>query len=301
MSSGVLDELVRIRATTPERVQEALTARRRRPLLSPTGTLFVVAADHPARGVISAGGDPVAMADREGLLDRLVLALSRPGVDGVMATPDIVDDLALLGALEGKVVFGSINRSGLNGAVFELDDRPTAYTPEAIDASCLDGGKLLLRVDDDDETMPATLVSCAQVVTEMARLRLPVMIEVFATTRRDGRVVTVEDPVALIRAIQIASALGATSAYSWLKLPVTTEMERVLRSSTLPTLLLGGDPTNADVVFEQWRQAMAYPQVFGLVAGRSLLYPRDGDVARAVDLAASIVSAAGDAASSHDR
>ena len=30
-------------------------------------------------------------------------AMADPGVDGVMATPDILDDLALLGALDGKV------------------------------------------------------------------------------------------------------------------------------------------------------------------------------------------------------
>jgi len=35
---------------------------------------------------------------------------------------------------------------------------------------------------------------------------------------------------------------------------------------------------------------VAIPQVHGLVAGRALLYPRDGDVAHAVDAAAAIVA-----------
>ncbi|MBA3390951.1 MAG: hypothetical protein H0U02_16610 [Rubrobacter sp.] len=35
---------------------------------------------------------------------------------------------------------------------------------------------------------------------------------------------------------------------------------------------------------------MEIPQVRGLVAGRTLLYPGDGDVAAAVDAAAAIVS-----------
>ena len=48
-----------------------------------------------------------------------------PGVDGVLATADILDDLLLLGALEDKVVFSSMNRGGLAGAQFELDDRMT--------------------------------------------------------------------------------------------------------------------------------------------------------------------------------
>ena len=67
------------------------------------------------------------MASRTDLLDRLVTALARPGVDGLLATADIVEDLLLLGALEDKVVFASMNRGGLQGSVFEMDDRQTGY------------------------------------------------------------------------------------------------------------------------------------------------------------------------------
>jgi D-serine deaminase-like pyridoxal phosphate-dependent protein len=40
----------------------------------------------------------------------------------------------------------------------------------------------------------------------------------------------------VIRSIAIASGLGVTSAYSWLKIPVAEEMERVAESFTLPVL-----------------------------------------------------------------
>ena len=40
---------------------------------------------------------------------------------------------------------------------------------------------------------------------------------------------------------------------------------------------------------EGWRRALAIPQVRGLVAGRTLLFPPDGDVVRAVSEAAAIV------------
>jgi hypothetical protein len=64
-----------------------------------------------------------------------------------------------------------------------------------------------------------------------------------------------------------------------------------MRSTSLPTVLLGGDPgENPEPTFASWRRAMAIAQVRGLVAGRALLYPPDGDVARAVDEAASIVA-----------
>ena len=90
--------------------------------------MLLVAADHPARGALGVRGAGAAMASRSDLLDRLVTALERPGVDGVLGTPDVLDDLLLLGALDGKVAIGSMNRGGLQGASFELDDRFTAYT-----------------------------------------------------------------------------------------------------------------------------------------------------------------------------
>ena len=67
------------------------------------------------------------MENRTELLHRLVRALRRPGVDGVLGSPDILEDLLLLGELEDKLVIGSMNRGGLQGASFELDDRFTAY------------------------------------------------------------------------------------------------------------------------------------------------------------------------------
>ena len=99
------------------------------------GRLMIVAADHPGRGALGVGSRPTAMNSRTDLLDRLRAALADPGVDGVLATADILDDLLLLGALEDKVVFSSINRGGLAGARFELDDRMTGATAAATAAA----------------------------------------------------------------------------------------------------------------------------------------------------------------------
>src|SRR2546426_3745368 len=41
----------------------------------------------------------------------LFRSLERPGVDGVLGTPDVLEDLVLLRALEGKLAFGSMNRT----------------------------------------------------------------------------------------------------------------------------------------------------------------------------------------------
>ncbi|HEY5890721.1 MAG TPA: deoxyribose-phosphate aldolase, partial [Acidimicrobiia bacterium] len=97
-------------------------------------------------------------------------------------------------------------------------------------------------------------------------------------------------PDAVIKSMGIASGLGNTSRHTWLKIPVVDEMERVMAATTLPTLLLGGDPKGSDDdVFASWETALAVPGVRGLVVGRSLLYPQSDDVAAAVDIAAGLV------------
>ena len=60
--------------------------------------------------------------------------------------------------------------------------------------------------------------------------------------RRTARCASPRSPDELVRVISVASGLGNTSAYTWLKVHVTEDMERVLEATTLPTLLLGGDP-----------------------------------------------------------
>ena len=285
-----LERLRELRALRPAAVAEAAAARRRRPLLTPGGRLMLVAADHPARNAFAVRGRPMAMADRGGLLERLAVALSRPGVDGVLGTADVLEDLLLCGALDGKVVIASMNRGGLAGAAFELDDRFTAYDADAVAAAGFDGGKMLTRIDLADAATADTLEASARAVTALARHGLMAMVEPFLSRRVDGRVRNDLSTDAVVRSAGIASALGATSAYTWLKLPVVDGMETVMAATTLPTLLLGGDPDESpEETYAVWEKALALPGVRGLVVGRTLLYPPDGDVAAAVDTAARLV------------
>ncbi|MCX4908578.1 deoxyribose-phosphate aldolase [Streptomyces sp. NBC_00878] len=290
-----VSELVRIRAQRPEAVQEAAARRPRRSLLGDSGRLMIVAADHPARGALSVGDRRLAMANRIDLLERLCLALSRPGVDGVLATADILDDLLLLGALDHKVVMGSMNRGGLAGAAWELDDRFTGHRPRDIERLRFDAGKLLLRIDYDDPGSLTTLESTARAVDDMAERRLPVFVEPFLS-RRDPATGALHNDLgadAVTKSIAIASGLGGSSAYTWLKVPVTAnpdDMARVMETSTLPAVLLGGDVgADQEGAYEKWRGALQLPTVQGLVVGRSLLYPADGDVGAAVDTAVGLL------------
>ena len=283
-------EVSEIRARHPERVLELSRARARRELLPADGRLMIIAADHPARGSNGVGSRPMAMANRVELLDRLRVALADPGVDGLLGSADVIEDLTLLGALEGKVVFGSMNRGGLQGATFELDDRFTGYDAQAVEDMNLDGGKFLTRIALDDPGTLSTLTASADAVSELAARRLVAMVEPFWSSRVGGKVVHDLSAEGVVKSINVVQALGRTTAYTWLKIPVVDDMERVMESTTLPTLLLGGDPsTSPQETFATWRKALALPAVRGLTVGRTLLYPPDDDVAAAVRTAASLV------------
>ncbi|WP_216386943.1 Cgl0159 family (beta/alpha)8-fold protein [Arcanobacterium phocae] len=285
-----IQDILDIRLHHPEEIKKRLASRAPGQLPQNGRKMMIIACDHPARGALGAGQDPMSMANRTELLERCMIALSRPGVDGFLGTADLVEDLTLLGALENKLVFGSMNRTGLQGASFEIDDRFGCYTPEAIAEDNLDGGKTLTRICFADPSTPRTLADTAQAVNQLSANKKIAMIEPFVSSWKDGQLVNDLSPEAVIKSITIASALGSTSAYTWLKLPCVPQMERVMESTTLPSLILGGevskDPENT---LNSWGKAVKLPNVCGLVIGRSLLFPSHGDVQTAVDNAVELL------------
>jgi uncharacterized protein len=288
--SDNVSRIVDARINDPGAVAAAATRRvKAGSLFGEHGKAMIIAADHPARGANGVGGDPNAMADRFELLDRLCTALERPGVTGVLATADILEDLLLLGVLDGKSVFGSMNRTGLAGSVFEIDDRFTGYDAVTLAAMGFDGGKMLTRIALDDPATPSVLENTARAVNELNDRHLIALVEPFLSQWKDGRIRNDLSTDAVIKSITIASGLGRRTAYTWLKLPVVDDMKRVLASSTMPALLLGGEVTDPNAAFASWGQALKEPTAQGLVVGRSLLYPSNGDVAGAVDRAVSLL------------
>ncbi len=301
--SAILDDasygaLLDRRVDDPSSLRAALRDRVPAPSLVPAdGRLFLIAADHPARGANGVGGDPLAMADRRDLLARLLVTLADPGCDGIMGSPDILEELACLtlpggqAALDGKVVIGTMNRGGLAGSSWELDDRHTAYSAESIADAKLDGGKMLLRIHDTEPGTARTIELCAQYVTELSARGLMAMVEPLPyATDEAGKHYLVNDTERLIRCVGVGNALGDTSSHIWMKLPATDDIEQVMAATTMPTLILGGAPgPDPATAFEAWERALAVPHVRGLTVGRTLLYPPDGDVAGAVGRAAAIV------------
>lgn len=289
LTDAAMARLTEIRVADPEYAWRAAQARTRRGRLAPSGKLNILAADHPARRVTRAGDNPIAMADRRDYLSRILRVLSAKGIDGLMATMDILEDLFILDSsvreaggaslLDGKVLIGSLNRGGLAGASWELDDPITGPTPATCAAWHLDGAKFLLRIAGGEPGSLKTILAGAQAITECNALRLPMFLEPLPVAKSDSGWVVKKDREALARIAGVASALGDSSRYLWLKLPYCAGYETVARATSLPILLLGGESAGDPAPFlnELASALQAGPNVRGALAGRNVLYPGDED------------------------
>ena len=299
MTSALTDkqynELIQARLKSPESFKKALVRRKRRKMVGKDGRLLIVAADHTARGIISAGSEKYIIANRRLLLDRLVRSLSNPNVDGVLASADIVEELAWLGALESKLVFGTMNRGGYLGTTWGLDDPMTAYDADSIAELGLDAGKVLVRFEDTDIGVGRTIEYVVEAMRLLAEREIVCLVEPLPYKKdANGMPMLDKSTDRLDKIVSITAGFGSSASYTWLKLPSWTSHVTLRESTTLPILLLGGDPgENLDTTFEEWRSALQIPNVIGLVAGRPLLYPFDNDVERSVDRAAKLVHLSG--------
>jgi len=301
LSDTLLARLTAMRVSDPDYAWRAARARIRRERLAPSGKLNILAADHPARNVTKVGNAPLAMADRRDYLARILRVLSSDRVDGIMATMDILEDLLTIDGLlrdagapvllDGRVLIGSLNRGGLAGSAWELDDPVTGVTPSTCCEWRLDGAKLLLRVDYAEPASLHTLRACAAAINESNARGLPMFLEPLPVIRTDKGYVVVKTAEALARLAGVASALGDSSRYMWLKLPHCDEYETVARATTLPILLLGGESAGDPAPFlRQLGSAMAAgTNVRGALVGRNVLYPGAEDPLAMAEAAGGIV------------
>lgn len=292
------DAITQVRVARPELIRSEATARRRRQSLTRDGRLTLLAADHPARMATRVGGDALRMGDRWEYLARIARVITSSCVDGLMATPDIMDDLFILqrlvreaggpSFLDDKVLVGCMNRGGLAGTSFELEDTFTAYTPHALGEAGLDAGKLMFRLDPDSPEAARTLLACAEAITALSRKGLPAFLEALPVQRVEGGYRIITSAEALIPVVGVAQALGETSALTWLKLPMVPDFAAVARSTTLPVLVLGGEAHGdaVRVLADIGAVLASGANVRGVLMGRNILYPGERDplaVAAAVD------------------
>ncbi len=288
--TAIFNRITEVRVRRPQVILQEAARRKRRADLAPQGRLVLLAADHPARMLTAVGENPIAMGDRHQYLGRTLRILAAPGVDGVIATTDIIEELLIINALvreagghsflDERVLIGSMNRSGLAGSAWETDDRLTCFTPSSLEDLNLDGGKVVIRIcPEEPELTNRTLQYCAEAVSGCNDQGLPVFVEPVPVTKVEGRLRLRRSVQDIVRVIGVASALGDSSRGLWLEVPYVDGFERVARSTTLPLVAVAGaaaaDPT---AMLTQLSDAVrARTNVRGALIGRSVLFPGDDD------------------------
>jgi DhnA family fructose-bisphosphate aldolase class Ia len=224
---------------------------------------LILAADHRARAVMT-------IERNADLLHALEEAL--PHCDGILATAQPLTALAAGGAIQPRHrTYLSINRTGLAGSAFELDDRLVATVARAA-TDGWSGVKLMTRIDFGDERGADALELLGRVLEDAAAAGLEALIE--PVVWRDGRMSRVTDDIVL--AAVIAHDMGAPL----LKVPVPdveggpTRIEavtRVVASVGVPVLFLGGPHRQggAEPVLAEARDVMAGGGA-GLAMGRAI-------------------------------
>lgn len=293
MPEHLFDMITEIRVTKPNIISNEAQKRKKRESFTNDGKLVILACDHPARHVTSVGADPVKMGNRYNYLSRVLRVLCNDEIDGVMTTPDIMDDLFIINHiyreytgnnfLDNKVLIGCMNRAGLAGFDFEMDDRMTAYDAETISNMRMDAGKVLLRLDKKRHSRESimTMEYCSNAINDCNKYDLPIMIEPLPVEQSpDGSSYSVKmDKDYLIQTIGVASSLGSSSRNNWIKIPYVDGYNIVVKSTTMPILMLGGasegSPINTIRNFE--KGLSAGKNVRGALVGRNVLYPGNDD------------------------
>jgi hypothetical protein len=284
----LFEELTQIRIDEPERSYSIAQKRKRRRKITDDGRLNLLAADYPGRRLLKAASQPLAMADREDLLMRIVRILGADAADGLVATMDIIEDLLVIHDLmqtkglrpflDKKVIIASLNRGGLNSSAWELDDPITGPLPAQCRDWNLDGVKMLLRICDTDAASLRTLQYVSDAVTESNAVQLPFFLEPLPVVQTESGLAVHRNAEALAKLIGVATALGDSSRYMWLTLASCPNLTIAARATSLPVLIFGGDTYDTAKYFEEIKAGMnASHNVRGAMLGRNVLFPLEGD------------------------
>jgi DhnA family fructose-bisphosphate aldolase class Ia len=237
----------------------------------------ILAADHRARGVITI----------ERYASYVAALRAAIGVcDGILASTQPLRDLASSGAIEPRHrTYLSLNRTGLAGSAFELDDRLVASVEQAA-AEGWTGVKHMTRIDMTDPLTAPALELLGKVLESARSLGLDALVEPLSW--RDGRVA--RDTDSIVFAAIVAHDLGTPV----LKLPVpdvapgaarVDAVARIVASVGVPVLFLGGPRRGGDSgaasgadpradVLDEVRDAMAGGAA-GLAVGRTVYQDPD--------------------------
>jgi DhnA family fructose-bisphosphate aldolase class Ia len=289
MPRRIFDAITEIRVRQPEIIHAHALARRQRATLTRDGKLVILACDHPQRGITQSGNDPLVMGNRHEYLGRALRIITDPSLDGVMAPPDLIEELFIVdylvqqgggpSFLDDRVLVGCMQRGGVAGVVGEVNDRFSAYTAESIAAERLDAGKMMFRFIPEDEGTLLTIDYCARAVTELHRHNLFAFVEPLPQEKADGKYKVNASVPVLVKLVNVSAALGVSSQHTWLKIPYVAGYETVAVSTTLPILMLGGESAGdvGPTVRNFAVGLRAGANVRGAMIGRNILFPGQGD------------------------
>lgn len=288
---ALFDAITDVRVERKEIVPEEVKARVRRPHLTTNGKLTILAADHPARMITSYGDTPIFMGHRRKYLGHILRVLLGSDFDGVMGTPDIIEELFIVSwlyrqkygksFLDNRIMIGTMNRGGLLGTVFEMDDRFTSYTAQKISDLRLDGAKFMFRLEENEFGSGKTMYYCAKVMEALNKLGLPAFLESLPVRKDASGYAVRKDAESLVKMIGVATAMGDSSLNLWIKIPYCEEYHLVAASTTCPILMLGGaSKGNPIPVLKEFEEGLkAGNNVRGVLVGRNILFPGPDDPA----------------------
>ncbi len=247
----------------------------------PTPAL-ILAADHRARAVLTTEN----WAEFFG-----ALAKALPSCDGILATAQPLSGLAEAGHLSSAHrTYLSLNRTGLAGSAFELDDRLVA----SVGRAAVDGWtgiKHMTRIDMTDPVTAAALELLGRVLEDSREAGLEALVEPLVW--RERRVSREPDDIVL--AAVVAHDIGAPV----IKVPVPAvapgaerrrAIARIVASVSVPVLFLGGPVSDGgrERVLDEVRDVMEGGGA-GMAMGRTLY--QDPDPAEMAALVRSLVHA----------
>lgn len=271
----------------PQRIYREARERRAPRALTKRGSLLIAAADHNGRMITAYDGKATALANRQEYLARLMRLLSCSHVDGVEGTPDILEELLLLNAvmveegygdfLDDKLLIGTMNRGGLLGTAWEMDDRSLAFSMAGVQRLRLDGMKIMCRIATDNPDSGKTLEYCAAGINEAVANNLPVFVEGLFVKKNHGRYEVQTGTEELMGVLGVMNALGTSSVGKWLEVPYNEEFSTVARATTSPILMVQEEKERESLaVIKEYAQGMgAAPAVSGTLIGRNVLFAEE--------------------------
>lgn len=282
LSEDIFRKINEIKAFHPELIEKEAYMREKPGF--PNDKLVFAAADHNARMINEYKGNPIGLSNRREYLTRLVRMLQSSKVDGVEATPDIIEDLLLVNRirraegkkdfLQGKMLIGTVNRGGLKNTAWEMDDFPSCFTVERIRNLNMDGVKFMIRINPMDEKCKNTLEHCAKTINQAQRYGLPIFIEALYVETTEGGFSMKTDTESLCKAIGVVGALGCTGANKWIEAPLNEEYHIPVNATTCPVLVVPDEKEEdpLSVIQEYTKEIGLHYNIRGILLGRNVMY-----------------------------